>query len=111
MKQRRGRAERAKLFMPFAALKGYGDYIKEKERVIVPKADLMPDAHYTLDWKIKMIESGKLITVVYYDRNQYVKKEGMVSDISLEKGYLKIVDTIINLIDIVSIESKELDFE
>lgn len=34
------REERAKQFMPFAALKGYPDALRKKEKIIVPKMEL-----------------------------------------------------------------------
>lgn len=35
MPERRPRADRAQQFMPFAALKGYYDLIRERERVVL----------------------------------------------------------------------------
>lgn len=34
------RAERAKQFMPFAALKGYPEALREKEKIVVPRAEV-----------------------------------------------------------------------
>ena len=34
------RAQRAKQFAPFAALKGFEEALREKERIIVPKVEL-----------------------------------------------------------------------
>ena len=36
-------SERAKIFLPFAALKGYEEAIKEKKRITVKKAELSED--------------------------------------------------------------------
>ena len=43
------RQERAKQFMPFAALKGYEDALRRKEKVTVPKAQLCPERQEELD--------------------------------------------------------------
>ena len=43
------RQERAKQFMPFAALKGYEDALRKKEKVTVPKAQLCPERQEELD--------------------------------------------------------------
>lgn len=37
------REERAKQFMPFAALKGYPDALRKKEKIVVPKMELSED--------------------------------------------------------------------
>ena len=34
------REERAKQFMPFAALKGYPEALREKEKIVVPRAEV-----------------------------------------------------------------------
>ena len=34
------REDRAKQFMPFAALKGYSEALRKKERIIVPRREL-----------------------------------------------------------------------
>ena len=37
------REERAKQFMPFAALKGYPEALQKKEKIVVPKVELSED--------------------------------------------------------------------
>ena len=44
MPEPRPRADRAQQFMPFAALKGYYDLIRERERVAEPKRELTDEA-------------------------------------------------------------------
>ena len=46
-------SDRAGQFMPFAALKGFYDLIKEKERVIVPKHEIAEDKAEELSDKMK----------------------------------------------------------
>ena len=40
MVSKMNREERAKQFMPFAALKGYPEALRKKEKVVVPKKEL-----------------------------------------------------------------------
>ena len=44
-----GRADRASQFMPFAALKGYEEALRAKEKIVVPKVELSDDALEFLD--------------------------------------------------------------
>ena len=37
---RMNREDRAKQFMPFAALKGYPEALRKKEKIVVPKIEL-----------------------------------------------------------------------
>ena len=49
MPERRPRADRAQQFMPFAALKGYYDLIRERERVAEPKRELTDEQKAWID--------------------------------------------------------------
>ena len=52
MPERRPRADRAQQFMPFAALKGYYDLIRERERVVEPKRELTDEQALELSRKL-----------------------------------------------------------
>ena len=93
-------SDRAKQFMPFAALKGFYDLIRERERVIVPKHELTDDKAAELSEIIKLVEKGKMIKVIYYSDGEYVSAEGIVTKIDLELRKLTIVKTEIDLDDI-----------
>ncbi len=97
-------SDRAGQFMPFAALKGFYDLIKEKERVIVPKHEIAEDKAEELSDKMKSVEIGMMIKVVYYSDGEYVSAEGIVTKIDLVFRKLTVVKTEINLDDIWDIE-------
>lgn len=96
---------RAKQFLAYDSLKGFKSYLKKKERIIIKRKELLVDAKDELDWKLKQIKIGKMLRVVYYDVDNYVSDEGMVTDLNLELKKLIIVDRVINILDIVQIES------
>lgn len=50
------RSERAKQFMPFAALKGFEELLAEKEKMIVPKIELSEERKAELDDKMRSIK-------------------------------------------------------
>lgn len=103
-KQNKRVLNRAKLFLSYDALKGFKERIHEKERIIVEKPLLSEDQLYELDWKIKEIEVGMMVSVVYYESNQYIYKEGIVTEIDLTyKKMLKIVDKTIDIGNILVI--------
>ena len=95
---------RAKLFLSYVALKGFKERIHAKERIVVEKPILSEDQLYELDWKIKQIKPGMMISVVYFDNYQYVYKEGIVTQIDLDnKNFIVIVSTKIKIISIMKI--------
>lgn len=97
-------SDRAGQFMPFAALKGFYDLIREKERVIVPKHEIAEDKAEELSEKVKSVEKGKMIKVIYYSDGEYVSAEGIVTKIDLVFRKLTVVKTEIDLDDIWDIE-------
>jgi len=94
------RAERAKQFMPFDALKGLKAALREKERIVVEKKELSEEKGEELDRKLHRLQVKDMITVIYFHEDEYVKVTGMVSRIDLTARLLKVVNTKINFDDI-----------
>ncbi len=86
-------ADRAKQFMPFAALKGYEEALRAKEKVVVPKMELSEEMLEDLDRKLHQIQRNDIITVVYYNGEEYVRVTGMVSRLDPDAKVLKVVNT------------------
>lgn len=96
-------ANRAKIFAPFAALKGFEEAIYAKEKVVVPKRELTEESIEELDRKLQMISCNDMITVVYYCMGEYLQLTDMVSKIDVTAKLLRIVDTKIRFEDILEI--------
>lgn len=107
MEHKMSREERAKQFMPFAALKGYPDALKKKEKVVVPKIELSPEYQEELDRKLRQVQKNDIITVVYFSKDEYLQLTGMVSRIDATARILKIVNTKISFEDIYDISEIE----
>ena len=56
MPERRPRADRAQQFMPFAALKGYYDLIRERERTVEPRRELTDEQALELSQRLAGLE-------------------------------------------------------
>ncbi len=97
-------ADRAKQFMPFAALKGYDDALRAKEKVVVPRKELSEEMAEELDRKLHQIKLNDVVTVVYYDKDEYIRITGMVSRVDMDGRILKIVNTKIGFENISVIE-------
>ena len=101
------REERAKQFMPFAALKGFQEALQEKEKIVVEKIELTDERKEELDRKLEEIKKNDIITVVYFSEGEYLKMTGMVSGFNGVERVIKIVNTKIRLEDIYDINLKE----
>lgn len=108
---RMDRAERAKQFMPFDALKGFRDALREKEKIIVPKVELSDYAKSILNRKLLQVEKNDIITVVYFAKGEYLKVTGMVSRFDISSRSLKIVNTKIGFDDIYDIQGEKFKDE
>ena len=60
-------SERAKIFAPFDALKGFREMLKEEERVKEVKKELSQDMIDDLDNVINSLKLGMMIEVIFYD--------------------------------------------
>jgi len=97
-------SDRAKQFMPFAALKGYYDFIYEREKVSVPKKELSEDECTALSAKLSTIEKGQVLKVIYYHDGEYVKQCGCVSKVDFTFRKLTLVKTEIDFDDVYDVD-------
>ena len=94
---------RAKQFMPFAALAGYEDALAAKEKITVPKIELSEDMALELDRKMQLLEKGNMASIVYYKNGEYLKKTGLIAKIDTTCRVLQVVSTKIPFDDIFDI--------
>lgn len=97
-------ADRAKQFMPFAALKGYEEALHRKEKIVVEKIELSEEMKDELDRQFSQIGHNDIVTVVYYAEEEYLQITGMVAKIDIDARVLKVVNTKIPFENIYSIE-------
>ncbi len=72
-------SERAKQFMPFSALSGLEDALRNKERIIVEKAELSDESAQDIANTLNLIEKGTYVHVVCFADGEYISAEGMVT--------------------------------
>lgn len=107
-KEASSNVNRARQFMPFAALKGYYDLVDQKERLVEPRRDMSEEDALQLSCELAQIRKGSLVRVVHYDQNAYVSTEGMVSQIDETFHTLTVVKKTIQFEDILSLESADI---
>lgn len=96
-------SDRAKQFMPFAALKGLPEALLAKEHITVPKKDLSPEMAEELDRKMKLLIRGQIATVIYFHQGEYLKITGMIARIDTTCRLLQVVNTKIPFDDILDV--------
>lgn len=96
--------DRARQFMPFAALRGYYDLVHAKEVVPEPRRPLADDEARELDEAIANLAKGDVVRCRYYEDGGYRVAEGVVSQIDLTFRDLWIVRRRIPFSTIQSLE-------
>ena len=100
----RSRVSRAKQFLPFDALKGFSEALREKEIEYEEKRDLSEESLVELNDKFNQIEKGRYVKIKYYKNGRYIDLEGIITNIDYIKKKIQInKDININTCDIVSI--------
>lgn len=95
---------RAKQYMPFAAVSGLPQALAQKEKIIVNKMQLTEDMAAELDWNMQGLEVGMMVTVVYFCKEEYLKKTGIVSRLDRGARILQVVETKIKFDDLLKLE-------
>jgi len=99
-----GRVDRAKLFMPFDALKGLDEILREKEKEVEQRKELKEESLMELQEELNKINIGSNVFIKYYKNNKYVEIVGPVTKINYNKKKIIINEnTIINLCDIIEL--------
>ncbi len=96
-------ADRAKQFMPFAALKGLPEALAAREKILVPRIELSPEMAEELDRKMHLLSKGSMASVVYFHQGEYIRLTGMVARIDPTCRILQIVNTKISFEDILDV--------
>jgi len=95
--------DRAKQFMPFAALRGYYDLIKQCERIKEPRKELSHSEADILSDKLNKIKKGMVVNLKYYNADFYDTISGYVSEIDKDFRTITIIKTKIKFDDIVDV--------
>lgn len=103
MEPKMSRENRAKQFQPFAALKGYLEALRKKEKMIVSKIELSSDSNEELNRKLQQISRNDILSLTYFCENEYLTVSGMVTEIDSTFQYIIIADTKIPFDDIYDI--------
>ncbi len=86
---------RANIFAPFAALRGFDIKIltKEQDMTLEPRVDLCSDTQQQIEWELETLEPGDTVTVERFlpykliggqEMGQYITKRGKVVKVSPE---------------------------
>jgi len=104
------RADRAKQFMPFDALKGLQEELRAREerRTRVEKRILSEEQIERISAVLIKVRQGTKVALSFYDRGHYLNIEGFVSEINEIYAYIKIGNAKVFFDDIYKIRIIEI---
>lgn len=100
---------RAKQFMPFAALRGYEQAVKEKQIVLLPKKELTEEYKVELDYKLHCLKPDDEVVIIYYQGGCYRQRTGKIKMTDPFFRYVRIGGLEISTADIFDIVLKNGD--
>lgn len=100
------RADRAKQFMPFAALKGFEEALAKIEKPVCDRILLGEDAQAELDAALRALRVGDEVYVTFYQDTDYISAAGRFTGIDGIKRLLFLSGLSIPIEDIIAIDSQ-----
>mgnify|MGYP005607292687 FL=1 len=99
------RENRARQFLPFDALKGLQEALREKEIELDERKELSEESIEELSNNLQLIERGDNVRLTYYHQKKYITIEGKVIDIKvIQKKLILEGELRINFADIIYVE-------
>ena len=99
------RVSRAKQFLPFDALVGFREALREKETEQEYKKELAEESLEELERQLNRLEKGSKTKIKYYKNKKYKEIDGIVTNIDYTKKKIQVNrEENINVCDIVEIE-------
>jgi hypothetical protein len=96
--------DRAKQFMPFAAVKGLNEALQKKERIARFKSELTDDMAMVLNEKFHKLRKGTLVHITYFLKDDFVVLTGQITRIDNVYRTINIDDTEISIDAITRID-------
>ena len=79
-------------FQPFDSLKGFREYLREKEKKPVQRKELLEDECERLNCLFQQLQKGMSVKIVYYTHQQYQTLQGMITKIDAEYHKVLFID-------------------
>ena len=106
VRSKMSRADRAKQFMPFSALSGYGKVIDELNALREPRITLGEDAALELDARLRALCPGSRAAIRYHNGRVYETVIGRVQELDMINRLIMIGELRISLDDIIAVDAE-----
>lgn len=106
--EKNSRADRARQFMPFSALRGFEELIQQQTVAPEARRELSEEQAMSLSAKLAQVGRGMLVAVSFYDKIGYATLQGMISEVDFSMRTLTVVKRKLQFDDIVDISGEDI---
>lgn len=99
-------SQRAKIFAPFDALRGFSAALRAKEKIRRPRRLLLEDKLEELNAKALALKKGDYVSILYYSNDDYLTVSGFLSEIDLISRIFVVAGKEIGFDDIYELEAE-----
>jgi len=99
-------SQRAKIFAPFDALRGFSAALRAKEKIRRPRRLLLEDKLEELNAKASALKKGDYVSILYYSDDDYLTVSGFLSEIDLISRTFVVAGKEIGFDDIYELEAE-----
>ena len=100
-------SERAKQFMPFAALRGFGKVITEEEKVATERPVLSEDETEKLNAVVSTFKKGDIVKLGYYSNGFIKEMTGVLTELDVNRRIVTVIKTSVSFDDVLDAELVE----
>lgn len=101
------KVERAKQFLPFDSLKGFRNMLKNAEKIIETKRELLEEQSNILNQTLLNLEKNMNVTVYHFFETEYVETSGKLIKIDFVQKKIYLLQSIIDFDDIYFIQTND----
>ena len=101
------KVNRASQFMPFDALSGFSDALRQIEKAKEDRKVLSIDQEEYLNQQFQMIQVGDSLEISFYNQTEYVYMVGVVQKIQFYHKWMVVSNTKIAFQDVFSLKKLE----
>lgn len=98
-------SQRAKQFMPFAAVKGLEKAIAEQDQLLkrVEQVELGEEQVWKINEELKLLEKGDMVSVRFYKNGKYQTVDGVVEQIDPARSVIRVSEMVIPVKSILAL--------
>lgn len=104
MEEKKNNIDRARQFLPFASLRGFDEALERHLEKPEEKRELCAEDKEHISYVLNEINKRDMVKITYYEKNRYVTKRGMVSEIDYTRHFLRVIKDKVYFGDITEIE-------